>query len=142
MPQDDAKAAWVYARPFKSRLLSDSIGRQTGTAIAFACLIGAICALWGEELNVGAAVAFSGLIVTAIMLDVLRAFSKRDPVYGFSLAWKLALAVQAIMVTAIIGVAILVLRGSDSVSELWSILLKARIGVPLTCAMLRTDPKG
>jgi hypothetical protein len=128
MPDLDTSSSAAAPSLLKSWLLSGSVGRQASTVIAFICLIGLIGTLRGEELNLDTALAFSGLIVAAIVLDALRALSKRDPVYGFSLGWKIAFAVQATMVTATIGMVVLVLQKSDSVSELWSMLFKAGIG--------------
>jgi hypothetical protein len=123
-------------------LLSDSIRRQATTAITIGCLIGAIASLSGENPNTDTAIAFSGIIITTMVLEVLRALSRRDPTYGLSLAWKIAIAVLAVMAAGITAMAVLVLDGSDPVSELWSLLLKAGIAAPLCSAMLRSDPKG
>jgi hypothetical protein len=78
----------VTSSPLKGWLLSDSISRQASTVIAFGCVIGLITALRGGEPNLDVALAFSALIVRAMVLDMLRALSRRDPVYGLPLAWK------------------------------------------------------
>lgn len=127
----------------KGWLLSDSISRQASGVIAFGCLVGLIAALRGGELNLDAALAFSALIVAAMVLDVLRALSRRDPVYGLPLAWKCAFVVLAMMVAGIPVMVILVLNKSDSVSELWSLLYKAGPTEVLASQMFRrSDPKG
>ncbi len=142
MSEIDTRRAQLDASPFKRWLLSDSIVTYLNTAIVFGCLTGAIAALKGEELSVGAALPFSGLILVAMALNVTRAFARRDTLYGFSLAWKMALAAQAIIMASLIGMVVLVLQGSDSVDELWSLLVKGGMAVPIFSALLRTDPRG
>lgn len=127
----------------KEWLLSDSIGRQVSLVIASSCLIGFIATLEGAGPNLIAALAVSGLIVSAIVLDGVRALSRRDPVYGLPLVWKGAFVVLAIFVTGIFVMVVLVLRHSVPVSELWGLLLKAGITEILTSTIFRrTDPRG
>ena len=144
MPSDlERSSTGVDSSSLKGWLLSDSFGTQASAVITSACLIGLFAELRGGELNLDAALALSGLIVAAIVLDVVRALSRRDPVYGLSLAWKGLFVLLGGMVVAVIGMVVLVLQKSDSISELWSLLYKAGLLELLASRGLRlTDPKG
>jgi lysylphosphatidylglycerol synthetase-like protein (DUF2156 family) len=143
VPDLDRASSPPARLPLRGWLLSDSISRQASGVIAFGCLVGLIATLRGGELNLDAALAFSALIVAAMVLDVLRALSRRDPVYGLPLAWKWAFVVLAMMVAGIPVMVILVLNKSDSVSELWNLLYKAGFTELLASRLFRrSDPKG
>jgi O-antigen ligase len=129
--------------PLKDWLLSNSIGRQISFVVASGCIVGLIAILKGEGLSLDAALALSGLIVAAILLDVIRAISRRDPEYGLPLVWKATFVVLAMMVAGIVVTVFLVLQKTDSVSELWSLLSKAGTTELLASTIFRrTDPKG
>ena len=143
MPDFDRSSTRLAPAPLKDWLLSDSTGTQVSAVIATGCLVAVIAALLGGELGLDAALAFSGLIVAAIVLDTLRACARRDPVYGFSLGWKGALVVLFVMVALTILTIIWVLQKSSPVSDLWQANYKmGLVEVGVSRVFRLTDPKG
>jgi hypothetical protein len=143
MPDLDRSSTRLVPSSLKGWLLSDSTGTQASAVIATGCLVAVIATLLREELSLDAALAFLGLIVAASVLDTMRACSRRDPVYGFSLAWKGALAVLFVMVALTLLTVIQVLQKTVPVSNLWQGLYKTGfVEVAASRVFRLTDPKG
>jgi hypothetical protein len=127
----------------KGWLLSDSTGTQVSVLIATGCFAAFIATLLGEELSLDTALALSGLIVAASLLDTLRACARRDPVYGFSLGWKGALVLLFVVVAMNILTVVQVVQKSWPVSELWQANYKTGlVELGISRVFRLTDPKG
>ena len=143
MPDLDRSSTRLAPSPVMGWLLSDSTGTQASVVIATGSLVAVIAALLRGEPSLDAALAFLGLIVAASVLDTMRACSRRDPVYGFSLAWKGALVVLFVVVALTLLTVVEVIQKSSPVSDLWQALYKTGfVEVAASRVFRLTDPKG
>lgn len=143
MPELDTTPTRLVPSPVMGWLTSDSTGTQASAVIATGSLVAVIAALLRGEPSLDVALGFLGLIVAASVLDTIRACSRRDSLYGFSLAWKGALVLLFVMVELTLLTVVQVLQKNSPLSDLWQALYKAGFGEVAASRVFRlTDPKG